>query len=201
MAPTVAHSWLRADAEPAEISAEGALAGRTCALVLIGSSLALIGLSTDELWRRCGVAAARCVERAAGAGLLTLVSVTSLVFGVGMWRRVQRRAVDPEGSSRYVWALGVLFLAGLALVAAQIPSFTCDRGRFDGVLRLCMHPPTTSEPVSWALAKAAVLLVGIAGGVLIAGRPRFARFSRLASIAAWIGGAGWVAVDALVRHR
>ena len=200
MAPTVARSWLRADAEPAEISAEGALAGRTCALVLIGSSLALIGLSTDELWRRCGVAAARCIERAAGAGLLTLVSVTSLVFGVGMWRRVQRRAVDPEGSSRYVWALGVLFLAGLALVAAQIPSFTCDRGRFDGVLRLCMHPPTTSEPTSWLWVKWAIVVVGIAGGAAMTARPRAVRFSMPAAVAAWVAGAGWTIFDTLVRH-
>ena len=197
----MARSSSRTEVEPTEISAEGVLAARTCALVLIGTSLALIGLSTDELWRRCGVSAARCIERAAGAGLLSIVSVTSVVFGVGIWRRVRRRAVDPEGSSRYVWALGVLFSAGLALVAAQIPSFTCDRGRFDGVLRLCMHPPTTSEPVSWTLAKAAVLLVGIGGGLLIASQPRVARLSRVASVAAWIGGAGWVAVDALVRHR
>ncbi|MGZ8599150.1 MAG: hypothetical protein ACXWX6_02965 [Actinomycetota bacterium] len=197
----MARSWLRADAEPAEISAEGALAGRTFALVLIGSALGLIVLSTDELWRRCGATAAGCVERAAGAGLLTIASVLTLVWGIVIWRRVRRRVVDPEGSSRHVWALGVLFSVGLALVAAQIPSFACDRGRFDGVLRLCMHPPTTSEPMSWALAKLIVLVVGLIGGPVIAARHRAARFSRLAAVAAWVGGAGWVAVDALVLHR
>lgn len=197
----VARPPLRSRIDPDEISAEGALAGRTCALALVGTGVTLIGLSADELWHRCGQTAGRCVERAAAAGLLTLVSVFALVLGIAAWRRVRRRPVDPQGSARFVWGLGVMFSAGVALVAAKVPSFTCTRGRFDEVLVLCLHPPTTSEPASWIAAKRAILVLAVLGGALIAARPRPVKLWTVAAVSAWIGGAGWVALDGLVLHR
>ena len=188
----------RADAELAEISPEGALAGRTVSLLLVGSATALIAVSWNELWHRCGAAESRCVERAAGAGILMIFSLLVLAGGIGIWRQVRRRPVDPDGSSRYVQALGLLFALGLALVAARIPAFTCARGRFDDVLQLCMHPPTTSAPASWLLVKRAILVVGLVGGVAIAVKPRGVRLWVPATVAAWIAGAGWSMVHAWV---
>lgn len=192
-------SWLRAEG-PTEISAEGALAGRAFALVLIGSAAALVGASWDELWRRCGAITGRCVERAAGAGILMFLSALALVWGIGIWRRVRRRVVDPDGSSRYVWALGLLFALGFVFIAARIPAFACDRGRFDDTLVLCMHPPTTSDATSWLWAKRAIVVVGLVGGIAIAALPRGVRLWVPVAVAAWIGGAGWLIVDTLVRH-
>ncbi len=193
-------SRARAGPELLEISPEGALAGKTFALVLLGSAAALVVASWEDLWRRCGEATGPCVERAAAAGLLTILSVLAVVCGVGIWLRIRKRAVDPTGSSRYVWALGALFAIGLVLVAARIPAFTCGRGRFDTLLQLCMHPPSTSDPASWLWAKKVIVVVGLAGGVAIAARPRAVRFSAAAALAAWAGGFGWVTVDAIATR-
>jgi hypothetical protein len=188
-----------ADAEAVEISPAGALAGRTFSLLLIGSAVALVVVSWDELWRRCGAIEGRCVERAAGAGLLTILSAIAAAIGVGIWFRVRRRPVDPDGSSRYVWALGAVFAIGLVLVAARIPAFVCDRGRFDDALELCMHPPSTSEPASQLLLKRAVVVGGVVGGIVIASTPRLVRLWVILAIAAWLLGVGWTVTDTLVR--
>ena len=189
----------RSDVELVEISPEGALAGRTFALLLIGSAFALVVASWDELWLRCGAAEGRCVERAAGAGLLTIASLIAAAIGVAVWLRVRRRPVDADGSSRYVWALGVMFAIGLVLVAARIPAFTCERGRFDDALDLCMHPPSTSEPDSQLLVKQAAVIAGVGGGIVIAARPRLVRLWVILAVAAWFLGVGWTLTDALVR--
>ena len=185
--------------ELVEISPAGALAGRTFSVVLVGSAVALVVGSWDELWRRCGAVEGRCVERAASAGLLTILSAFAIVIGVGIWLRVRRRPVDPDGSSRYVWALGVVFAIGLVLVAARIPAFTCERGRFDDALELCMHPPSTSEPKNSVLLKQAIVVAGLLGGVVIATRPRLVRLSVVLTVAAWLLGVGWTVIDTLVR--
>lgn len=173
------------------------MAGRTFALLLIGSAISLAVFSWDELWRRCGAIEGRCVERAAGAGLLTILAAIALVGGVAIWRRVGRRPVDPDGSSRYVWALGVMFALALWMIASQIPAFTCERGRFDDPLRLCMHPPSTSVPESWLLGKRAVAVAGIVGAVVIGATPRLVRAWVPATVAAWLAGIGWVLMEKL----
>jgi hypothetical protein len=188
----------RTDADLAEITPEGALAGRTFSIVLIGSAFGLVAASWDELWRSCGEVVGLCVERTAGAVLLTILAVFAFIAGIGIWRRVGRRVVDPDGSSRYIWALGLLFAVGLALIAARIPAFSCDRGRFDELLELCMHPPTTSAATNWLLMKKAIVIVGLLGGATIAARPSGVRLSAPAAVLAWAGGAGWTVVDTMV---
>ena len=81
----------------------------------------------------------------------------------------------PDGSSRYVWVLGALVALGGVLAASRVPAFTCARGRLDDLLELCMHPPSTSEPARWLLAKQAIVAAGLIGAVVIAMRPRWAR--------------------------
>ena len=183
----------------AEISPAGAIAGHTMSGVLVASGIAFVVASSDELWRRCSDTGGTCGTSAAAAGLVTLSSVALIVAGVVLERRVRSRPVDPEGSSRLVAGLGVLFALGLLLVAWRIPAFTCDRGRFDEVLELCMHPPSTSEPTAWGWVKASVALLGIGGGVAIGLMPRWAKVTAPLAILAWIGGAGWFMVEALVR--
>jgi hypothetical protein len=129
-----------------EISPEGVLAGRVFAVTLLVSAVALIGVSWDDIWRVCNVVAGPSVERSAGAIILSMCSLAAIVSGVGI--RIRRRPIDPHGSSRCVMALGALVSLGCIFVAGRIPAFTCDRGRFDDVLVPCMHPPSTSEPVS-----------------------------------------------------
>ncbi len=51
------------------------------------------------------------------------------------------------------------------------------------------------------MVKRAILVVAVLGGVLIAARSRPVRLWIAAAVAAWVGGAGWVAIDALVPHR
>jgi len=168
----VGRSRDRADAIVSEISREGVFAGRVFSATLIVSAVALIGLSWDDIWRVCGSVYGECVERSAGAMILTIGSIAAIGWGVGIVLRIRRRPVDPSGSSRYVWALGALFALGGIFIAARIPAFTCDRGHFDDALAVCMHPPSISDATSWLLLKEAIVVIGLLGGVAVAVRPR-----------------------------
>jgi peptide/nickel transport system permease protein len=187
----------RTDVMASEITREGALAGRTFSLTLLASAIALIALSWDDTWRVCGAARGDCVERSAGAMILTMGSVAAIAWGVGNLVRIGRRPVDPEGSSRYVWALGVLFALGSILVAARIPAFTCDRGHFDDVLGVCMHPPSVSDATSWVLLKVAIVVIGLVGALLVAVRPRQVKLKAPAAVAVWAIGFGWLIADTM----
>jgi hypothetical protein len=120
-----------------EISPEVVFAGRVFAVTLLVPAVALIGVSWNDIWRVCNMLAGPCVERSAGAIILSSCSLAAIVWGVGS---VSGRPVDPHGSARYVPALGALLSLGCIFVAGRIPAFTCDRGRFDDILVLCMHP-------------------------------------------------------------
>ena len=148
-----------------EISREGALAGRAFSLTLLASAIGLIALSWDDIWRVCGAVHGDCVERSAGAVILALGSIPAIAWGIGILVRIRRRPVDPAGSSRYVWALGVLFALGWIFIAGRIPAFTCDRGHFDDALAVCMHPPSISEATSWLLLKEAIVVIGLLGAL------------------------------------
>jgi hypothetical protein len=187
-----------ADAVLAEISPEGALAGRILAVTLIVSAVAMIVVSWDDIWRVCDEIVGPCVGRSAGAMLLAMCSLAAIAWGVGILVRTRRRPVDPDGSSRYTWALGALLSLGCIFVAGRIPAFTCDRGRFDDVLVLCMHPPSTSDPTSLLLLKKAIVVIGLLGGVAVATRSRNVRVTAIVAVTVWAIGFGWPIVDTLV---
>jgi hypothetical protein len=187
----------RAGAIVSEISPEGVLAGWVFSATLLVSAVALIGLSWDDIWRVCGAVYGGCVERSAGAMILTMGSVAALAWGVGILLRIRRRPVDRAGSSRYVWALGVLFALGGIFIAARIPAFTCDRGHFDDALAVCMHPPSISDATSWLLLKEAIVVIGLLGGVVVAVRSRNVRVTAPVAVAVWGAGFGWLIVDTM----
>ncbi|HET9723679.1 MAG TPA: hypothetical protein VFR44_07535 [Actinomycetota bacterium] len=173
-----------------DISPEGRLAGFTLAAVLVVSGIVVIAAGWDELWQRCGPSMEGCTTSAAAAALASIGSVAAIAGGIWVWLRISRRPVHPEGSSSFVLGIAALFALGLLLLAWRIPAFTCERGRFDEVLGLCMHPPTTSEPVRWSLLKLACVTLGLAGGVAIALWPRWVRLTAPLAVLAWAGGAG-----------
>jgi hypothetical protein len=183
-----------------EITAEGRLAGRVFAVLLVATGVGVLAAGWDDLWRRCGQISGPCVSRAAGAVLLSVAAVVAIGVGLFTWRRVARRPVDPEGSSRFVWWFGLLFLLGGVFAASRIPAFTCSRGRFDELLELCMHPPSTSEPSRWSWAKDAVVAGGVVGALAIVARPRLARVGIPAAALVFVGGTGWLVLDTLVRR-
>ena len=187
----------RAGAIVSEISPEGVLAGQVLSATLIVSAVALIGLSWDDIWRVCGAIYGGCVERSAGAMILTMGSVAALAWGVGILVRIRRRPVDRAGSSKYVWALGVLFALGGIFIAARIPAFTCDRGHFDDALAVCMHPPSISDATSWLLLKKAVVVVSLIVAVLVSVRPRNVKVTAPLSVAVWAVGFGWLLADTM----
>ncbi len=195
--PLVGRPRDRADVVRSEISREGALAARVFSLTLIGSAVAMIGLSWDDVWHVCNSVYGPCVERSAGAMLLTMGSTAAIAWGVGILVRLRRRPVDPAGSARYVWALGALVALGGIFIAGRIPAFTCDRGRFDDVLTLCMHPPSVSDPTSWLLPKKAIVVVSLLAGVLVSVMPRSVRLTAPMAVAVWSLGFGWLIVDTM----
>jgi hypothetical protein len=180
-----------------EISPEGKFAGRIFAVTLIVSAVAVIVVSWDDLWRVCGEVVGPCVARSAGAMILTICSVAAVGWAVAILLRIRRRPVDPEGSSRYVWALGVLVALGGIFIAGRIPAHTCARGRFDDVLVLCLHPPSTSDAVSWLLLKKAIVVVSLIVAVLVSVRPRNVKVTAPLSVAVWAVGLGWLLADTM----
>lgn len=173
-----------------EVAPEGRVAALTVSAVLAVSGVVCIAAGWDELWRRCGPGAEACATSAAAAGLASLFALGAVGAGVWWWRRAARQPVDPNGSSIAVFALAGLFALGMLLLAWRIPAFTCERGRFDEVLQLCMHPPGTSQPISWSLAKVACGSLAVAGATAIALWPRLVRVWAPAAVIAWIAGAG-----------
>ena len=180
------------DAVLTEVSPEGKLAGRIFAVTLIVSAVVTIVVSWDDIWRVCGKIAGPCVERSAGATILTMCSVAAMAWAVGIFVRIRRRLVDPDGSSRYVWALGALVALGGIFIATRIPAYTCDRGRFDDVLVLCMHPPSTSDPASLLFLKRAVVVGALAAAVVVSIRPKLVKVTAPVCVAVWAVGFGWL---------
>jgi hypothetical protein len=183
-----------------DITAEGRLAGRVFAVVLVLTGAGVIAASWDELWRRCNALSGECVSRSAASVLLTGGSVVLIAAGVFTWWRVSRRPVDPYGSARFVWWFGVLFALGAVFAASRIPAFTCARGRFDDLLQLCVHPPSTSEPARWAWAKEVIVAVGLLGAIVVMSRPRLARITVPLATAVFAAWTTWLVVETLVRH-
>lgn len=181
----------------AEISAEGRVAAWWSWGLVVVSAIAVAATSWDELWRRCGELSGACVSRSAGAALLTSASVAALAVAVVALRRLARRPVDPYGTARATWALGAFAAAGTVMIASRIPAFTCERGRFDDVLELCLHPPSTSEPSSWLLVKQAVVIGGLLSALVVAATPRRVAVTAPVVATMWLIGLGWTLADAL----
>jgi hypothetical protein len=171
-----------------EISPEGAIAAKTLVAVLVVSGVAIVAASWNELWHPCGVVVSTCVNRASTAALLDLFSIGAIAVAVALGWRLRSRLVRPEGSSRYVIALGVLFALGLVSLAASIPTFTCARGRLDLFLEMCLHPQTRSDATSWLLLKRGILLFGLVGGVAMAFSRRGVKVSAPLAALGWFGG-------------
>jgi peptide/nickel transport system permease protein len=195
--PVVHRSRDRAGMVLSEISREGTIAGRAFSLTLLASAIWLIALSWDDIWRVCGVVHGECVERSAGVVILTMGSLPAIAWGVGILVRIRRRPVDPAGSSRYVWALGVLVSVGAVLIASRIPAYTCARGTFDDVLVLCQHRPNVSQATSWLIWKGVIGAIGLLAGALVAVRPRFVRQTAPIAVIVWAVGFGWLIADTM----
>jgi hypothetical protein len=180
-----------------EISPEGKLAGRVFAGTLAVSAVAMIVVLWDDIWRVCGEVVGPCVARSAGAMILTMCSLAAIGWGAGILLRLRRRPVDPQGSARYVWALGVLVALGGIFIAGRIPAYTCAQGRFDDVLVLCLHPPSTSDAVSWLLLKKAIVVVSLIVAVPVSVRPRNVKVTAPLSVAVWAVGFGWLLADTM----
>ncbi len=181
-----------------DITAEGRLAALTVAALLVLTGLGIAGASWDDVWERCGQIAGECVSRASSAVLLVAISVVTVGIGIAVARRVPRRPVDADGSSAWVWALGAMFAVASVVIATRIPAFTCSRGRLDDLLALCMHPPSTSEPQRWMLAKQAIVVAGAIAAIAIVARPRWVSVSAPATAVVWLGAMTWLVIETLV---
>jgi hypothetical protein len=187
----------RADAVLTEVSPEGRLAGRIFAVTLIVSAVAMIVVLWDDIWRVCGEVVGPCIARSAGAMILAMCSLAAIGWGAGILLRLRRRPVDPEGSARFVWALGVLVALGGIFIAGRIPAYTCAQGRFDDVLVMCLHPPSTSDATSWLLLKKAIVVVSLIVAVLVSVRPRNVKVTAPLSVGVWAVGFGWLLADTM----
>jgi hypothetical protein len=182
-----------------DITAEGRLAGRTFAIVLVATGAGVIAGGWGDLWRRCGRTDETCVSRSASAVLLAIGAVVAIAVGAFVWRRVSRRPVDEDGSSRFVWWFGALLALGAVFLASRVPADTCASGHFDDLLKLCLDPPTTSEPSRWLWAKEAIVAAGLVLAMVVVARTRWARVTVPLATAVFAAGAGWMIVALLVH--
>jgi hypothetical protein len=184
-----------------EISPEGAIAAKTLIVVLAVTGTAIIVTSWNELWHPCGgLVVNTCVNRAATAALLDLFSLGAIGIAVALGWRLRKRPVEPEGSSRYVIALGVLFALGLLSLSASIPTFSCARGRLDTFLEMCVHPQTRSDATSWLLLKRGIMLVGLVGGVAMSVSRRWVKMLAPLAVLGWFGGLVGFLVETQMVH-
>ena len=167
-------------------------------MTLVVSAVVMIVVSWDDIWRVCG-AVVGPLRRAIGRrdDPHDVLPRRDRLGRVGIFAPLRRRPVDPEGSSRYVWALGALVALGGIFIAGRIPAYTCARGRFDDVLVLCLHPPSTSDPTSWLLLKKAIVVVSLIVAVLVSVRPRNVKVTAPLSVAVWAVGFGWLLADTM----
>src|SRR3954464_5122987 len=179
-----------------DVSPEGRIAAWTLAGLLALNGVATIVAAWDEVWQICGdELRGECVSRSSAAILASGAATVAIIAGIVIALRTRRRTVDPEGSSRWVWLLGAMTVVGSIVIVGRIPAFTCDVGRYDELLGLCLHPPDTSEPQTWMAARIAIVVMGVVLGVLVAVRPRWIRFTAPLAAAVWLGGFGWVIAD------
>jgi hypothetical protein len=184
-----------------EISREGVIAAKTLVALLVVTGVVIVAASWNELWRSCGgLVVSTCVNRAATAALISMFSIAAIGGAIVLGWRLRGRPVDPEGSSRYVIVLGVLFALGLLSVAGSIPAWTCPRGRWDEFLEMCLRGQTRSDATSWLLLKRAIVLVGLVGGVAIAFSRRWARVSAPLAVLGWFAGVGGFLVTTKMIH-
>jgi hypothetical protein len=91
------------DAVLTEISPEGAFAGRVLAPTLLVSAVALIAVSWDDIWRVCNAVSGPCVERSAGAIILSMCSLAAIVWGVGILVVSRVGPSIPRGARATSW--------------------------------------------------------------------------------------------------
>ena len=184
-----------------DLSPPGRIAAWTIAGLLALTGLATIAAAWDEVWQICGdELRGECVSRSSAAILASGGATVAIIVGIVIAVRTRRRSVDPEGSSRWVWLLGAMTVVGSIVIVGRIPAFTCDAGRYDELLGLCLHPPDTSEPQTWVAERIAVVVVGVAVGLVVAMKPRWIRVTAPIAAAVWLVGFGWLIADTLVRH-
>jgi hypothetical protein len=183
------------------LSPEGRIATWTIAGLLILTGIATIATAWDEVWQICGdELRGECVSRSSAAILASGAATIAVLAGIAIAVRTRRRTVDPDGSSRWVWLLGAMTVVGAVVIVGRIPPFTCDVGRFDELLGLCLHPPDTSEPRAWMAERVGVVVIGVVLGVVVAMKPRWIRVTAPIAAAVWLVGFGWLIADTLVRH-
>jgi hypothetical protein len=182
-----------------EISPEGRIAGWVTAAVFVATAATLLVVWAEPLWRPCREVESPCARRAAAAGLVSIGALVLLVAGIVIPIRLRRRPVTPGGSARYVWWLGSLFALAVCIAAWKIPAFTCERGRFDELLGLCMHPAgsstRSSPPDRWVAMKDALVGLGLVGGLAIVLVPRWARVTAPVCALTWFGVLAWALGD------
>jgi hypothetical protein len=184
-----------------DLSPEGRTAAWTIAALLAITGVATIVAAWDEVWQLCGdELRGECVARSSAAILASGAATVAILVAVVIGLRTRRRTVDPEGSARWVWFLGAMTVVGAVVISGRIPAFTCSQGRFDELLELCLHPPNTSEPASWAIQKTAIIVAGLVLGIVVAVRPRWIRVTAPLAALVWLGGFGWLIADTLVHH-
>ena len=184
-----------------DLSPEGRIAAWTIVGLLAVTGVATIVAAWDEVWRICGdELRGECVSRSSAAILASGAATAGILVAVVIAVRTHRRTIDRDGSSRWTWLLGAMTIVGAIVLSGRVPGFTCAQGRFDPLLELCLHPPSTSEPTSWMLEKRAIVVAGSILGIVVAIRPRWIRVTAPLAGLVWLGGFGWLIADTLIRH-
>lgn len=175
------------------------LAARSFGALLLVSGVGAIVAAWGDLWTTCGALDPTCERRSAAAGLLSIAAAFATAGGIAVLVQTRRRGERAHPvSALYPWGLAILMAGGFFLVWTRIPTWTCDVGRFDPTLRLCLKASSRTTPTSHLPLKVGILVLGLVAGAIVGSLPRWVRILAPATALVWLFGIGWVLLDTMV---
>jgi uncharacterized YccA/Bax inhibitor family protein len=195
---------------PQPIAPSGKVAASTVAGCLILGGSGTVVLAWNELTCEvvvdpgaAGVDPASVCEVLTGIGGVSLIlGAVALAGGLLIVRDVRRREVRAGGSDAWRWGLAVVFTVGLLILSTRIPSQTCPGdAHLSGPFRLCIDVDRglRFDSTSWIWAKTLLALTAPVIGFGLLARRGLTKLAVPLTIAAWVGGIGWLLLDTLGR--
>jgi len=166
-------------------------------LLVVGVAYLLVAVPAMNCTRGCTFSQSY-------AALISAAALALATAGIAIGSSIRRRPVQGNGDTDWTWALGVLFIVGMLLIAARIPQFVCPDGvTLDANVSICIDTvhPRRFPPSDWIWLKRAILGLGVLLGLTVVRSSRWVWIAAPVAAATWFLGAGWLLFDSFLRLR
>lgn len=134
-----------------------------------------------------------CEQEAAAAGLLLIVALGLVAFGVGLARQISKRPVERDGYEGWFWGLGAVFFMATIVTAVLVPSATCPQGGApDRTIGMCLLGHDRLPMTSWAWFEWLIVAVGAGCAVALAKVRRHVWVNVAISVVAFASATAWM---------